>query len=56
MEKKIAGRGFRKKMGLFDAYVAEAEKTLAPLPHGSYFLEIVRDLDAAQKLGKLNIE
>lgn len=37
-------------------FVTEAEKTLTPLPHGAYFLEIVHDLDAAQKLGKLDIE
>ena len=37
-------------------FVTEAEKILIPLPHGSYFLEIVRELEAAQKLGELDIE
>ena len=37
-------------------FVAEAEETLTPLPHGAYFLEIVHDSYAAQKLAKLGLE
>ncbi len=36
-------------------FVEEAKETLAPLPHGHYFLEVVQDIAAAQNLSKLDI-